>query len=132
MANISWGVTVQVDGRVQMSASTAAHPAEAIESLLVTIAPGDTDTVVNLMPGAGASVHVLIIKSSFYGESGELTFKVSDGATDSDPVTLNAPQTYTSGSVALFGLDPNQLKFTNSSATESANVAIFVARDATP
>jgi len=132
MANISWGVTVQVDGRVQMSASTAAHPAEAIESLQVTIAPGDTDKVVDLMPGAGNSVHVLVIKSSFYGEQEELKFKVSDGSTDSDPVTLSSPQAYAGGSVALFGLDPNQLKFTNSSTTESANVTIFVARDATP
>jgi hypothetical protein len=130
MSIISWGVTVQVDGRVQMSASTAAHPAEAIESLQVTIEQGDTDKVVYLMPGAATSVHVLVIKSTFYGE--ELTFKASDGSTDSDPVTLSSPQAYSSGSVALFGLDPNQLKFTNTSADQSANVAIFVARDATP
>jgi putative salt-induced outer membrane protein YdiY len=131
MANLSWAVTVQVDGRVAMSASTAATPVEATESLQVAIAPGDTDKVVDLMPGAGESLHVLVIKSSFYGDD-ELSFKASDGATDSDPVTLSSPQAYTSGSAALFGLDPNQLKFTNTSTTETANVAIFVARDATP
>ncbi len=130
MPNISWVVNVQVDGRVAMSASTPAETAEAIESLQVTIAPGDADKVVDLMPGAGTSVKLVVIKSSYYG--GELKFKASDGATDSDPVTLSAPQIYTGGSVALFGLNPNQLKFTNTSATKSADVAIFVARDATP
>jgi hypothetical protein len=130
MANISWVVNVQVDGRVAMSASTPAETAEAIESLQVTIAPGDTDKVVDLMPGAGSSVKLVVIKSSRYGE--DLRFKASDGAADSDPVTLAAPQVYTAGSVALFGLNPNKLKFTNTSTTKGAEVAIFVARDATP
>jgi hypothetical protein len=133
MANISWAVTVQVDGRVAMSAATAATTVEATESLQVTIEPGDTDKVVDLMPGAGDAVHILAIKSTFYGAEGEkVSFKASDGTNDSDPVTLSSPQAYTRGSVALFGLDPNQLKFTNTSTTKSADVAIFVARDATP
>jgi hypothetical protein len=130
MANLSWAVNVQVDGRMAISASTPAEAAEAIESLQVTIAPGDTDKVVDLMPGAGSSVELIVIKSSRYGS--DLDFKASDGTTDSDPVKLSAPQVYSRGSVALFGLDPNKLKFTNASATESADVAIFVARDATP
>ena len=119
------GVTVQVDGRVQMSASTDAQPAEAIESLQVTIAPGDTDKVVDLMPGAATSVLLLVIKSTFYGD--ELTFTASGRVNRLRSGTLSSPQTYTGGSVALFGLDPNQLKFTNASADQSANVAIFVA-----
>lgn len=130
MANISWVVNVQVDGRVAMSASTAAETAEAIDSLQVTIAPEDTDKVVDLMPGPGSAVKLLIIKSSRYGD--DLEFKASDGTSDSDPVTLTAPQVYAGGSVALFGLNPNQLKFTNTSATKGADIAIFVARDATP
>ncbi|MDF3308913.1 hypothetical protein P3H15_28260 [Rhodococcus sp. T2V] len=130
MPNISWVVNVQVDGRVAMSVSTPAESAEAIESLEVTIAAGDTDKVVDLIPGEGTSVKVVVIKSSFYGD--DVSFKASDGSTDSDPVTLSAPQVYAGGSVALFGLNPNQLKFTNASATKSADVAIFVARDATP
>ena len=133
MATVSWAVTAQVDGRVAITASTPATPVEATDALKVTIKPGDTDKVVDLIPGAGDSIQVLVIKSSFYGAEGEeVSFKASNGTDDSDPVTLSSPQAYTQGSVALFGLDPNQLKFTNTSTSKNADVAIFVARDATP
>lgn len=130
MPNISWVVNVQVDGRAAMSASTPSEDAEAVESLEVTIAPGAAGMVVDLMPGKGTSVKLIVIKSSFY--SNDVSYMASDGKTDSGSVTLSAPQVYTGGSVALFGISPNQLKFTNASTTTSADVTILVARDATP
>ena len=74
---------------------------------------------------------MLAIKSSSYGA--HLSFKASDGTTDSTmAVTLDSPQVFSGGSMALFGVAPQQLKFTNTSTDKPANVQIIVARDATP
>ena len=72
-----------------------------------------------------------MIKSNRYDAA--FSFKVSDGPTNSAPVTLDGPQVFTGGSVALFGRAPRQLKFSvNASSNQTAIVEIFVARDATP
>jgi len=108
----------------------AAQPVEATDRIEVTIDPGDTDKVVDIEPGGAASIQLRLVKSTRYGTP--FSFKASDGSTDSSAVTLDGPQVYIGGSVALFGLDPHQLKFTNTSPDQSAAIAIFVARDATP
>lgn len=130
MPSMSWNVNIQIAGSAPITAPTAAQPVEATDWVQVTIDPGDADKVVDIQPGGAAAIQLLLVKSNRYGTP--FSFKASDGSTDSSAVTLDGPQVYTGGSIALFGLDPRQLKFTNTSPDQSADVAIFVARDATP
>ncbi len=130
MATMSWSVTVQVGGGATISAGTAALPVEATDQVSVTIEPGDTNRVVEIQPGSAVAIRLLVIKSSRYGQG--LTFRASDGATDSDPVVIDAPQIFTGGGVALFGVAPRRLLLTLPAGGQPADLEIFVARDATP
>jgi hypothetical protein len=130
MASISWNLNIKATGQTPISASRAAQAVEAIDRIAVSLAPGDTDAVVEIQPGSATAIALLLVKSDQYGSN--FSFKASDGSTDSAAVTLDAPQIYTNGSVSLFGVDPLQLKLTNSSLDQTAEIEIFVARDATP
>lgn len=130
MANISWNVNIQVSGGPAITASVAAQPVEATDRIEVTLSPGDADKVVDIQPSAANAIHLLMIKSDRYGAA--FSFKASDGGADSLAVTLDGPQVFTGGTVALFGRAPRQLKFTNTSPDQTATLEIFVARDATP
>jgi hypothetical protein len=112
-------------------ALNSAIAAEAYDKIDVAIAPGDDDKVVNIQPGAAAQLRLLVIKSSLYAT--EVTYMASDGSDDSDPVTLDGPQLFIGpGAIALFGVDPKVLKFSNTHASQAAQVEILVGRDATP
>jgi hypothetical protein len=130
MASIGWTLSVQVVGSPPLSVASAPVQAEAIDRVEVNIAPGDTDKVLDIQPGGVNAVRLLLVKSSDYGE--HLSFKASDGATDSGKVVLDGPQLFSGGGVALLSVAPKQLKFTNTSGDKPANVEIHVARDATP
>ena len=130
MGSFSWTLSIQATGQSPISVSQAAQAVEAVDRIVVSLAPGDTDKVVNIQPGSAAAIALLLVKSDRYGS--DFSFTASDGSTDSSPVTLDAAQIYTNGSVALFGVDPQQLKLTNSSTDQTAEIEIFVARDATP
>ena len=130
MATLSWSLTVQVSGSSSIALSRAPIAVEATDRIQVPIAPGDTDKVVDIQPGAAAALHALLVTSSSYGA--HLSFKVSDGTTDSSAVTLDSPQIFSGGSAGLFGVAPRKLKFSNSSTDKAADVDILVARDATP
>ena len=130
MATLTWSLTLLVSGSSSISVSRAPVTVEATDRIEVVIAPGDTDKVVDIQPGATSAIHALLIASSSYGA--HLKFKVSDGTTDSVAVTLDSPQVFSGGSVAVFALAPRRLKFTNSSLDKPATLDILVARDATP
>ena len=130
MATLSWSLTIQVSGGAAVILSRPTMEVEATDRIEVSIQPGDADKVIDLQPGGSSAMHLLVIKSSSYGE--HLSFKVGDGTTDSPPLTLDSPQVFSSGSVALFGVAPRQMKFTNTSSDKPASVEILVARDATP
>jgi len=130
MATMSWSVSVQVAGGATLTAATAAIPVEATDRIFVAVEPGDTDKLVEIQPGAASAIRLLVVKSSRYGQ--DLSFKASDGVTESDPVVVDAPQVFTGGSVALFGLAPQRLLLTIPAGGQPADVEIFVARDATP
>lgn len=130
MATISLMVTLQVAGSPAISIAGLPVASEAIDKIEATIAPGDTDKVLDIQPGGLNAVQLLVVKSSSYGA--HLSFKASDGATDSGKVVLDGPQLFSGGGVALLGVAPKQCKFTNTSADKPANVEIYVARDATP
>lgn len=131
MANVSWSLSIQVAGGPTVSAREGPITAEAMDRIDVSIASGEVDKTVDLQPGPASGIHVLLIKSNQYGDGTEITFKVSDGATDGPALTLTGPQFYAGGAVMLLGLDPQSLKFSNASA-DPAEIEIFIARDATP
>lgn len=130
MATLSWSLTIQVSGSAAVTLSRPPQEVEAIDRIEISIQPGDSDKVIDLQPGGSSAIHLLVIKSSAYGT--HLSFKVSDGTTDSSSLTLDSPQIFSGGGVALFGVAPRQMKFTNSSSDKPASVEILVARDATP
>lgn len=130
MATLTWSMTVLVSGSSSISISRAPIAVEATDRIEVLIAPGDTAKVVEIQPGVATAVHALLVTSTGYGS--HLTFVVSDGTTDSSAVTLDSPQVFSGGSIAVFGVAPRRLKFTNSSTDKPATVEILVGRDATP
>ncbi len=131
MANISWSLSIQVAGGPTITAKEGPVLAEATDRIEVLIADGDVDKTVELQPGPASSIDLLLIKSNQYGNGTDITFKVSDGSTDSSAVVLAGPQFYSGGAIMLLGLDPQSLKFSNAS-TEPAQIEIFIVRDATP
>lgn len=102
---------------------------EAIDRVEVSIPSGAVDQEVALQPGPVEAVELLVIKCSEYSD--KVSYMASDGTADSPSVALLGPHLFTGGSVALLGLDPNVLKFSNASAN-AVQIEIFVARDATP
>jgi hypothetical protein len=130
MPDMRWSVNIQVGGGTAMVAAADARPSEAIDTVQVVVSPGDADKVLDIQPGGASAVHLLVIKSSLYGN--ELSYKASDGTSDAPAVVLDAPHVFSTGSVTLYGFAPRQLKFTNTSTDKTAAVQIFVARDATP
>ncbi|HUP10204.1 MAG TPA: hypothetical protein VMU47_23835 [Caldimonas sp.] len=127
MAKLNWSITLQVAGGPTISTGQSGLDIEAVDRIDVAIDAGDTDKIVQIQPGAAGAVHLLVVTSDVYGP--KLSFKASDGTTDSAKVVLDAPQLYAGGASALFGTDPQQLKLTNA-GTDPAHVTVFVARDA--
>lgn len=131
MAKVSWSTSIQTAGGPTVSVVQDPVDAEATDRVEISVAPGDVDKVVNLQPGPASGVLLLSIKSNNYGNGTDISYLVSDGATDSAKVTLSGPQVFSGGSVGLFTVDPKILKFSNAGAS-AADIEIFVARDATP
>lgn len=129
MPELNWTAIVQVGGGTALSAAAKSRTTEAIDSVEVTVAPGETDKAIDIQPGGAAAIDLLVIKSSVY--DAQLAYKATDGSTSSAAVTLDAPQVFSGGAVALFACAPRTLLFTNKTP-EPAVVTVFVARDATP
>jgi hypothetical protein len=130
MPEMNWTTIVQIGGGTALSAVAESRSAEAIDTIEVTLAPGDAGKTVDIQPGGAKAIHLLVIKSSFYGP--DLRYVASDGEKDSAALVLDEPHVFSGGSLALLGLDPFKLKFTNNSPDKQASVTVFVARDATP
>jgi hypothetical protein len=133
MPELKWSTTVQVQGGTVLTATGDSRAVEAIDTIEVVLErkkDAVKQVVVDLQPGAATAIHLLAIKSSLYGP--DITYKAANDTSDSKPVTLDAPQLFSSGNLALFDLDPHQLKFSNASTDKDATVQILVARDATP
>lgn len=129
MGKMSWKISVTPSKGGGISADSAAEDVEGIDRVEVAIESGATDKPVELQPGSAADIQLLLVKSSIY--DAKLSFKASDGTTDSDAVIMTGPQVFTGGSVGLFGVAPTLLKFTNTITDKSAEIEIFVARKAT-
>ena len=129
MPDMSWTLTLQVSGAASVTTSAGAVPVEAIDRVEVVVDAGAADQVVEIQPGAAAQVVLVHIRASEY--SGDLSFKVTDGANDTDAIKLTEPQIFTAGTIPLFQLAPKSLKLTNGGA-DPVTVEVVVARDATP
>lgn len=142
MANVSWSTSIQVAGGPTVTATEGPFVAEAIDRIDVTIPANTNNKEVDLQPSDSKSIHLLLIKSSRYGE--DIKFKASgdgteaggggggdDTETGDDGVLLTGPQLYSKGTISLLHEKPKKLKFTNPTATD-IQIEIFVARDATP
>lgn len=130
MAGFNWKLSVHASGQTPITASRDAQDIEAVDRITVELAPGDADKIVAIQPGSATAISLLLITSDHYGT--DFSYRASDGSTDSAAITLDAPQIYSNGNVALFGVDPLQLKLSNSSADQTVAIQVFVARDATP
>ncbi|WP_396957634.1 hypothetical protein [Nitrosomonas sp.] len=131
MANVSWSISIQVAGGPTVSAREGPIMVEAMDRIEVIIEPDAKDKKVSLQPDQASSIHLLLIKSDQYGDGTKITFKVNNGTKDGPDIALTGPQFYSGGAVMRLGLDPQALKFSNTS-DDPAQIEIFIARDATP
>lgn len=127
MALLNWSITLQVAGGPTINAGLEGKEIEAVDRVDVTIEADNAEKVVEIQPSAAETVHLLVVVSDIY--DGKLSFKASDGTTDSAKIILDTPQVYAGGAAALFGTDPQQLKLTNA-GSDPAHVTVFVARSA--
>jgi hypothetical protein len=82
---------------------------------------------VELQPGGGGSIQLLLVKSSVYGA--DLKYTVNSDTTDR---VLDQPHVLIgTGSVGLFGMEPKKLTFDNKTG-QDAQIEILIGRDATP
>lgn len=136
MANVSWSTSIQIAGGPTITATQGPIAAEAIDHIEVSVPHAPeipaVNTTVDLQPGPASSIHLLLIKSSSYGDGTDITFKTNNGTVgsdDSEPIALRGPQFYSGGAIELLGTEPNQLKFSNTTGSE-VQIEVFVARDA--
>ena len=147
MTTINLALNIQVVGGPQIAISKS-KSIEAYDKVEVSIDNGASDKKVDIQPGDVGQLTLILIKSNAYHDNQNsgtftLSYKVSDGNTDSSSINLDEPQIYIgSGAISLFSKDkdatpiaPKLLKFTCSSTDpnkKNAPIEILVGRDATP
>lgn len=101
---------------------------DAYDKISVTV-PDGTDLDVDLQPGGAGSIRLLMVKSNVYGAG--LKYTVNADTTEH---VLDEPHVLIgTGSVALYGAEPQKLVLDNALGTgEDAQIQILVGRDATP
>jgi hypothetical protein len=136
MPEVKMSVSLKVAGGPALAVNFAEN-VEAYDVIEVTVPPATPELEVQLQPAAASRVNLMLVQSDRYGP--EITYMASDGAADSDPVTLHGPQLFGRGVLSLFGLDVLTLKFGNAhpapaagAAPLAARIQIVVGRDATP
>lgn len=130
MPTVKYSFSVSVAGGPYLVVDSNSISAQATDTVDVSIASGAPALTVEIQPSAVGKVQVIVIESDLYSE--DLKFKFSDGTTDSAELTIDSPQLYTNGSLALLGsINPNQIILTLGGTGLEANVSVFVARNAT-
>lgn len=101
---------------------------DAYDKISVDVAD-QAKLAVELQPGGGGSIQLLLVKSSVYGA--DLKYTVNSDTTDR---VLDQPHVLVgTGSVGLYGGEPTKLTFDNALGDgKEAQIQILVARDATP
>jgi hypothetical protein len=99
---------------------------DAYDKISVDV-PDQAKLAVELQPGGGGSIQLLLVKSSLYGA--DLKYTVNSDTTDR---VLDQPHVLIgTGSVGLFGMEPKKLTFDNKTG-EDVQIEILIGRDATP
>ena len=135
MATVTLSMSIQATGGPQLSASRPIA-VEAYDKIEVKLDPGGNNAAevsVQLQPSAADKVSILAVNSSLFGK--EITYKISDGNTDSVEVELDQPQLLTGSAIKFLGTAPKIIKLKNkfpaADATKKAQIEIFVGRQAT-
>jgi hypothetical protein len=120
---LNWRYSVQVAGGPTVSGAGALE-IEAYEKLSVTVqASGTLD--VEIVPGTGASLQVLVISPATPGP--DLSYDVSG-----TPAVLDGPHVLIgAGAVGLLAATVGKLTFKNDGSADAA-LSILAGRDATP
>jgi hypothetical protein len=122
-------VTVSVDVQVQSGPKASYALVESVETYGLTevvIPKNTTGKEVPVVPSGPGQVRLLSITADRYKD---LKYKAQDSTPALGPeITLDGPQLFFGGTVALLGKTPNSLVFTNASTTDDANVRILVGR----
>ena len=99
---------------------------DAYDKISVDV-PDQQTLDVEVQPGGAGSIQLLVVTSSVYGA--DLKYTVNADATDH---VLDQPHVLVgTGSVGLFGQEPEKLVFDNKTG-QDAQIQILVGRDATP
>jgi hypothetical protein len=131
--NVTLGIQAQAGPQLSISRPIEVH---AYDRVAVTVNPGGAaaaEVLVDIQPSGADRIAIFAVQSSLFGK--EIVYRLSDGATDSDPVQLDQPQVFIGNAIALFGVAPKTLKIKNTfaagDATKKALIEVFVARQAT-
>ncbi len=120
---LNWSYVAQVVGGPTLAANGALD-VEAYLKLTVTV-PAGGSLEVEVLPGGGGSVQLLVINPAVPSE--DLTYTVG-----TEEVVLDGPHVLIgAGAVGLLAATVGTLTFLNAGA-EDAEVAILAGRDATP
>ncbi|HET9228765.1 MAG TPA: hypothetical protein VFR31_18950 [Thermoanaerobaculia bacterium] len=122
-------ITLNADVQVQSGPKASYALVDSVEAYGLTevvIPKNGTDVEIPVVPAGPGQLRVLSITSDRYQD---LKYKAKDstGAKGTE-VTLDSPQLFYAGTIALLGKTPHSLLFTNSSTTIDANVRILVGR----
>ncbi len=134
MPAVKLSINIAVNGGPTLAVNSTEN-VEAYDVIEVTI-PANADRTVQLQPASAARVNLLLIQSDLYGSA--ITYRATDGTTDSDAVELLGPQLFGRGVLALFGTEMLSLKLVNThpvpaagAPSRDAHVQILVGRRAT-
>lgn len=99
---------------------------DAYDKISVDVAD-QANVEVEIQPGGAGSIQLLVVTSSVYGA--DIKYTVNADTTDR---VLDQPHVLVgTGSVGLFGEEPEKLVFDNTTG-QDARIQILVGRDATP
>lgn len=135
---LTWQFSADVTTLAGVQVISQPVDVEAVDQIVVSIAPGESDKVVGIQPNNNSPILLVVIKPGRLDPS--LTVRFDDGAPQagggpihpnkSNPIPLGSPHVFTS--IATFYQNLKYLLFTNPANGQQTDVLIYVARDATP
>jgi hypothetical protein len=139
LPKLTWQFSADVPNMGSIQVMSQPVDVEAVDQIMVSVNPGDTDKVVGIQPIDRSPIMLVVIKPSRLDQS--LTVSFDDGAPQaagggpshpnrSTAIPLGSHQVFTS--IGTFYQNLKYLLFTNPASGQQTDVQIFVVRDATP
>lgn len=132
MPNLKCSIKLDISGGPSWSLDHT-QGVEAYDLVDLIIPPNTSDQAVLIQPADTAKIALFAIQSSLYGA--KISYKVSDGTTDTPALSLLGPQVLANGALGLFDVAPKILKLSNGhpagDASLKARVQILIGRAAT-